>query len=66
MMSSPSRLRVGEIVSLVPLKTRSVSELIAGIKSISNAIWASCGDAELAYHVKRLLLANRAVNKTLR
>jgi hypothetical protein len=42
-MSSLSLFRAGERVSFVPLKTRSVSALIAVIDRISNAIAVSCG-----------------------
>jgi hypothetical protein len=66
MISSPTRDRLGEIVGLAPLKIRSVSELIAGIDSISKAIWVSCVDSELAHHVKRLLSGNSAVGDALR
>jgi hypothetical protein len=59
-ISSPSLFRAGERVSFVPLKTRSVSELIAGIDRISNAIAVSCGEPELAHQLmilKFLLMA---------
>jgi hypothetical protein len=53
-MSSPSRFRFGEIVSFASLKTRSVSALIAGIDSVSNAIDVSCVKPEFARYLKGL------------
>jgi hypothetical protein len=60
-MSSLSRFQFDEIVSFTSLKTRSVSALIAGIDSISNAIDVSCVKPEFAYHVKRFSSINDAV-----
>jgi hypothetical protein len=60
-MSSPSRFRFDEIVSFASLKMRSVSALIAGIDSISNAINVSCIKPEFAYHVKRFSLINDTI-----
>jgi hypothetical protein len=42
------------MMSFAPLKTHSISELIAGIDSISNAIVVSYDDSEFAYYLTRL------------
>jgi hypothetical protein len=66
MISSPSRFRFGEIVSFAPLKTRSVSALIADIDSKSSAIITSCIKPEFAYYLKRFSSLRIAVNGLLR
>jgi hypothetical protein len=53
-------------VSFVLLKIRSVSALIAGINSISNAIDISCGEPEFAHYQKRFSSSNDAVVGVLR
>jgi hypothetical protein len=64
--SSLSLFQFREIVSFVPLKIRSVSALIAGIDSISNAIEASWGEPEFSHHLKRLTLSSKAIGEPLR
>ena len=64
-ISSPSLFRAGERVSFMPLKTRSVSELIAGIDRISDAIAVSCGEPELAHQLMILKFLSMAVVELL-
>jgi hypothetical protein len=64
--SSLSLFRFRKIVSFVPLKIRSVSALIAGIDSISNAIEASWGEPEFSYYLKRLMSYSKAIDELLR
>jgi hypothetical protein len=52
-MSSLSLFRLGEIVSFAPLKTRSVSALIADINCKLSAIITSCVKSEFTYYLKR-------------
>jgi hypothetical protein len=66
MISSPSRFRFGEIMSFAPLKTRSVSALIAGIDSKLSAIVASCVKPEFAHYLKRFSSLRIAVDGPLR
>jgi hypothetical protein len=65
-MCSPSLFQLGEIVSFIPLKTRSVSALIAGINSKLSAIVASYVKPEFAYYLKRFLSLSITVGGLLR
>jgi hypothetical protein len=65
-ISSPSRFRFGEIISFIPLKTRSVSALIAGIDSKLNTIVASYIKPEFTHYLKRFSSLRIAIDDPLR
>jgi hypothetical protein len=65
-ISSSSRFRFGKIVSFAPLKTRSVSVLIAGIDSKSSTIVASYVKPEFAHYLKRFSSLRIAMDGLLR
>lgn len=62
----PSRFRFCEIISFAPLKTRSVSALIAGINSKLSVIIISCVKPEFTYYLKRFSSFSIAVDGPLR
>jgi hypothetical protein len=66
MIFSPSRFRFGEIISFAPLKTRSISALIAGIDSKLSAIVTSYVKPEFTYYLKRFSSLRIAINGLLK